>query len=365
MTEPLRLEVETPAHSRAAVSMIVGTVALAASSLFAASKLAPEPPLRDLDVDTSEAVTAAELVPVADPMPALAEPDPARASEVSFVLSVGSRSFVKLADVDVDHLAMPEHGKPRLISTDDGIESSVATVAVADLPAAYRDWERRDLVIDGACKAKVTGFAVVSRLTGSTGYAGEDAENGWTAKNVLTNGSAMLAAELDGCTGTYARDASLAPIVVLETLGEPDDSQLDQARASILASAAARTTRQKWREYDETKRWQDDATFSFRLLRHPTTGVLWLSGHAHVDHGCGDPEVNIWGLFRINDDGTLTTSQLRELGDLDSIDAFVDLEGDGELELVGKPWLGLDRMITRASGDEIDRLPLAFFGCPC
>jgi hypothetical protein len=53
------------------------------------------------------------------------------------------------------------------------------------------------------------------------------------------------------------------------------------------------------------------------------------------------------------------------LGELETIDAIVDLEGDGELEVIGKPWLGTDRILMRASGEVLDQIALSFAGCPC
>lgn len=39
--------------------------------------------------------------------------------------------------------------------------------------------------------------------------------------------------------------------------------------------------------------------------------------------------------------------QLRDLGALETITSFIDIEGDGSLELLGTPWLALDQVITR------------------
>ena len=37
----------------------------------------------------------------------------------------------------------------------------------------------------------------------------------------------------------------------------------------------------------------------------------------------------------------------------------------GTPELVGNDWLGMSRLLTRANGEEIDRLGMQFHGCPC
>ncbi len=116
-----------------------------------------------------------------------------------------------------------------------------------------------------------------------------------------------------------------------------------------------------------TGTWWDaeNAQLTTKIVKHPTTGVTWVSIHGHMDHGCGDPSANVWGLFRVEADGSLASVQLRKLDDLESIDQLIDIDGDGELELIGKPWLGLDTVVMRASGEELARLTLPLFGCPC
>jgi hypothetical protein len=270
---------------------------------------------------------------------------------------------MKLADLGESGEATPKHAAPRLVS-EDGVESAIAAVQPADVPAAYRSWQGRNVVVDSKCHTTITGFAVVSRLTGETGYAGVEADH-WTAQNVMEHGGAVLAARLAGCQGTFARAAELPPVI---TPTEIDDPALAAtARAALLASSPAHDAQLEYLEYDQKGNWWDnEAThIDTKVLRHPTTGVTWVSVHAMQEHACGDPEINVWGLFRVQPDGTLAAVQLRKLGDLWSIDQLIDVDNDGELELIGKPWLGLDNVLTRASGEELDRVSLPFFGCPC
>jgi hypothetical protein len=35
------------------------------------------------------------------------------------------------------------------------------------------------------------------------------------------------------------------------------------------------------------------------------------------------------------------------------------------MELIGSPWIDQDVVLTRASGETLDVLPLPFIGCPC
>jgi hypothetical protein len=286
-----------------------------------------------------------------------------RSTDLNLVFSAGGASYMKLADIGDGHEIMPKHARPRRF-TRDGVESAIAAVQAGDLPQAYRRWQDRPVQVDGTCDTRVVGFAVVARLTGDTGYAGI-ADASWTANNVLEHGSVVLAAKLAGCTGTYARDAALPGVVVPQFIANADLAA--KAKAALIASQPAQDTQREYLEFDQSGNWWDSesARFETRIVRHPTTGVTWVSVHGTMEHGCGDPEVNVWGLFRVQPDRSLAAVQLRKLGDLWSIDQLVDLDNDGELELIGTPWLGLDTVVTRASGEELDRLALPFFGCPC
>jgi hypothetical protein len=286
-----------------------------------------------------------------------------------FVFTAGKATYMKLADLkapeDEGHggLAVPRHGKLRR-ATDDYVEAAIATVARRDVPAEYAVWNDRKVKVDNTCEAKVTGFAIVSRLVGSPEYAGVDA---WTPATVMDAGHAVLAARLDGCTGTFARDATLPDVVVPIRL---HDAALENAaRKALIASPAGRRTQREWNDQltalgDKAGPWHAGGAITAEVLRHPQTGVTFVSVHGHVSGGCGAPHANVWGLFRVTGD-TLVPVQLRPLGDVETIDQLIDIDGDGELELLGKPWLGKDKLLTHANGDAIDQLSVPFHGCPC
>ncbi len=359
MTDPLRSEILVPAsaYTRRTLLAALGTTALGAAIGLAAS------PASSSSTVAFVPVPHAEIVQVEAPVVAQETAQPVRTSDVSLVFSAGGATYMKLADIGDEAEVMPEHGTPKLY-TDDYVQASIATVKASELSDEYSAWQGRADKVDATCDAKVTGFAVVARLTGDTGYSGIE-DGSWTASNVLENGSVELAAKLDGCTGTFARDASLPAIVVLEQI---ENAKLaKEARALLVASTPAQDAQDEYAESEQKGNWWDNeyATFATKIVRHPTTGVTWVSVHGSVEHGCGDPEINVWGLFRVEADGSLAAVQLRNLGDLWSIDKLVDLDNDGELEVIGKPWLGLDTVVARGSGEELDRLSLAFFGCPC
>jgi hypothetical protein len=113
--------------------------------------------------------------------------------------------------------------------------------------------------------------------------------------------------------------------------------------------------------------WHGDddsaATFEGHVLRHPITRERFVSIHAAVPFACGGPDVHAWGLYRVDRDGTMTEVVERVLGHA-AITTFLDIEGDGTIELVAEPMFD-DAVIEAADGAERARLALPFFGCAC
>jgi hypothetical protein len=356
MTDLLRSEILAPNRPHVRHTLVV---ALGCGAIGAAVGLSAMP-----RTETIAPAATIQLVPVMIPAPGPApSAQPVRSRELALVFSAGGASYMKLTEIGEGAEIKPKHERPRLVS-DDGVEAAIANVQVADVPQAYRRWQGRTVKIDNTCETTVTGFAVVSRLTGETGYAGVDADS-WSANNVLESGNVVLAARLAGCTGTFARDAALPPVIVPRELG--DEALVSQARAALIESAAARDAQAEYSAIVPSGNWWDaeGAQLSAKIVTHPTTGVTWVSMHGHMDEGCGGPQANVWGLFRVEADGSLAAVQLRKLDGLWSIDQLVDLDNDGELEVIGRPWLGLDTVVVSASGEELARLSVPFFGCPC
>ena len=319
---------------------------------------------------TTPAVPAMTVAPGSPAAPAPTAPAAARprAGQLMFVFEAGGATYMKLADLetpedDLGDLPIPPHGKLRA-AKDGPVDSAIARVADRNVPAALRAWKGKAVKVENHCVARVVGFALVSRLIGEPSYAELEA---WTTEGVMKAGHAVLAAKLDRCTGTFARDAALPDVIV--PIEIHDDALAQAARAALLASEPAHKTQAEWDDQrgeaaGPARPWASEATFTTAVLRHPTTGAVFVSIHGYVSHGCGDPMANLWGLFRV-DDGRLVPVQLRELGELESIDALLDLDGDGELEVLGKPWLGNETLLTRAGGEPLDSLRAPFIGCPC
>jgi hypothetical protein len=317
-----------------------GVVGLGLAASAAALSPAPEPV--STAAEASLPVTAAEPAAREHAIARDDAPPAVKLPALAFALTVGGVTYVRIQDGD----AAP-HGAPRAV--EEGAE--VAIVRPRDLPGAQRAWLGRALTIDGTCTAHVVGFAVVARIAGYE-----------QADDVFASGAPVLAARLDGCAGGIARDALRPPAAVPTEL---DDKELaSQARAQVIASQASLETQHAWDDSPGRPRWQDHATITTRVLRHPGTGVTFVLVHAHNEHGCGDPGVNIVATFEVQADRSLRALAIRT-SELEHIEAVLDSDGDGRLELVGQDWLGSDTMWQTETGKVLDHIEVPFFGCPC
>lgn len=287
--------------------------------------------------------------------------------QLLFVFQAENDTYVKLSS------ETPAHGKRRLVDDDHGT-ITIAEVAPASLPREWRDWRGKEVVLDRGCTARVTGFAVVTRLVGDPGYAGLD-DTKWKESTAARAGATSLAARISAPAdcwkdALYARDAALAPILALDRIEDADLAEA--AHAALLAGDAAKRAQASVDELgggdegEPAMSWVDHATFDTRVLRHPTTGVTWVMIHAIPSElGCGGPQFNVFGLYKVGPQGDLITVEDRSLESVFSIDRIIDLDHDGALELVGHDWLGMQPILATAAGDELDRLELPFYGCPC
>jgi hypothetical protein len=303
---------------------------------------------------------------------AVEAPPPAAPASPALVFTARGKAWMKLealahpsAEADASDAAprraFPRHGRPTH-TTEDGVEIVVAPVAREDLPAADRDRLGAKVLVDGACSASITGFAIVSRLTGDTSYAGVNTD-AWTVDSVLGNGEPVLAASLDGCEG-----GQLGQLQGAATRMRPVTAarEIARARALVIASPAGRDASDAWHESNATDSdWatDPDTRWDVRAFTHPRTGAIWISIHAHNFQGCGGADVNVWGLYRVDAGGALVATDVN-LGNIVEIDELIDLDGDGVVEVVGHEWLGA-RVIQDAHGAELDRLELPFYGCAC
>jgi len=365
MTESIRRQLVVPPYA-SAIQVAAGLGLLAAGvGLLASSARQP----------VAELAPAVELAEVASPVPAPAPRAAVAASEqaaplvdeIKLMFRAGGASYMRLADVERDDagaLGWPRHGRPRLV-TEDGAQIALAEVHHEDLPAVHRAWAGRQVVVEGGCRATVVGFAVASRLYGDPGYAGLEKEH-WDVAGVMQAGAQVLAARLDGCSGTYARDAALAPVAIPEPIR--DEGLAAAARRALLASPAAAEVAQGFEELRSTGiegAWWQHAELSADVLRHPRTGATFVAVHASAEYYCGGPDINVWGLYRVGAGGALAPVHVVRLEQLRSIEKIIDVEGDGELELIGRTWPSDDVVLAGADGRALDTLGMHFYGCPC
>lgn len=278
---------------------------------------------------------------------------------VSLVFRAGGASYMHL-----DGGAGIRHGKA-VLHEDDGVYAAVAEVNAKDIAADLRAWRGREVVVDGTCHAHVTDFAVVARLTGDTAYAGEEGDAPWTAKSVLENGEPVLAARLDGCKGEVARDATLPASVTPAVITDPELAA--RATAALMASDDYLGLQRAWTEWRAGEPTIPTAPQlidpEVLVVRHPVTGQVYVSVFASTGGGCGAADLTMWGLYRVDAHGLLVRLPA-ELGELSTIDALLDVDGDGELEVSGRAWIS-EQLVVRTNGVAIDALTVPFFGCPC
>ncbi len=375
---PLRPQIAAPTHVARLTAL---GLAFAGAGLFAMAKPALEAPAPQGSPTIALAVIA-DPISLDVPMAAQTEAppiSPTSSRSVAMVFTAQNATWMKLENLavpgehtdgdGVPRAAFPKHGA--ITHThEEWVEVATAPIAIDDVPLAHRDRLGDKIIVDGTCTTYITGFAIVARLTGSPGYAGDDTSEEWSAKMVMQYGAPMIAAKLGDCTGTIARDAALPPAARARALKDDDAKLVANAKRMLLASKVAADTTKEWTEFykDSTEprqSWIADSatTWKSEMFVHPTTHEMWISIHANQLEGCGMPHVNVWGLYRVEKDGTLTSFDVN-LGGIETIDQLVDLDGDGMMEVVGSAWLG-NTLVNDAKGNTLETLDRPFYGCPC
>jgi hypothetical protein len=367
---PLQAEVMAPRGrpgrqiaAVAAVSLVGAALVLALAALGAAA--------REPAVVHVQPVSPAPVVVVFEALdaPAVAAPaevEPPRAAplageEFGFVVSLDGISYMVLGR----HHEPVDPRAARLAGDLVDPEGAIAPVAPDSVGDDVSGWIGRSVIVEGGCEAQVSGLAVLGLMIGDTGYmaVSEEPTEAEVIAQIL-DVSAYLALELDGCEGTYARAGWLPGAVEAETLDEPALARA--ARARLLGSAAAARAQTVWDEmYGEGRFWRSSyGELDVRVVRHPVTMERSVIVHAVFDQGCGGAGINLLGIYRVADDGSLITEREDEGDALHAIDRVLDLDGDGRFELLGRGYIA-DRVLRDAGGDDLHTLEIPFFGCPC
>jgi hypothetical protein len=330
-----------------AMSMTLTATAVVIALLPHAAPIAPPPP-------TAPVAPVTIAVPQPPPLPP--------GARFSFVFRAGGTTFMQLEDLGTWY---PGDIDEQQVYEDDDVSSFIHPLQGELVPPDDRAWRGRRVVLDTGCRARVTGFALVARVVGDPDWV-QSGDKTWDPVLLMADGRKVIAATLDGCAGTYARDASLPPAAIPAVV---DDPQLAaRARQLLETSPAARAAQTGWIDtWHRTGSVLADPALvvTARVLRHPVTGDTWIAVTEHRDHGCGDPDTNLFGLYRLGPYATLLPVAQRALPELDTLDTLLDVDGDGQLELVGHAWRGLEQLLVRHSGTEVSRAGPTFIGGPC
>jgi hypothetical protein len=294
-------------------------------------------------------ITAADLI----------DPDPVDAAHLGFVLDIAGEPYVQLATFD-DADQLPRHGRVRRTTSVVQPDQQVvfARIAPRDLPAAWRDWVGREVVVDGHCRARVDSFALRAGRSGD----GVDEMAAEAPAKLLAEAAPALVAHLDGCRGgSIARDASLpAPVVATRDTAADDAALIRLATTDLFASELGR--------HDIALRFaaaqQDgdmDMVTTSTVVVHPVTHVRYVIVHASMTQPtCGGPEgFELTGVYTDDGNGDLDRNWVGDQP-LDLSRPLVDLDNDGKLEAVGS------RDVTSLLGTTLaDRSGDQWIGCPC
>ncbi|MBA3392519.1 MAG: hypothetical protein H0T89_07745 [Deltaproteobacteria bacterium] len=255
--------------------------------------------------------------------------DPA---EFEYVFEVDGVSYLRL---DSEARAS-SHGTPRLFTDEDG-SAVVAAVDTAAMPIALRPWAGREVMVGGECRARVVGFAEVSRVTGDPPDHEYDYESEnpvrpeWTL-DAVRESNITLAARLDAeCGAGWARATSYPAAASAKLVEAPD--LVAAARRELLAPAADDKHQLSWVEQGGEGNWRDAIELETSVYEHALTDERWVFVQAQRGGGCGEPSVGMMVVYRASGDGNVR--RVAELEDgISEIQEVIDLDGDGQPELI-------------------------------
>jgi hypothetical protein len=313
---------------------------------------------------------AIEPIEVATTMSKHTDALPPVTRKPGFVIEVeGSSWFV----LDVDPSTIDSHAKSHL-EADEYPTTTLAPLHDRDLTKELRAWRGQGVVVDSGCLDVVHDFALVHVLGGDPAYADEDnvATAKWTRRMIDAHGTAYVVAKLEHCTGTYAR-SELAPwIVAYEDVSEdPTKIDLDVARATddLMKSDIGEQVKQAFigqmaDEHDTSSAFDKVTEISTKVALDPRTHTKWIAVHAHADFMCGGPQINFWGLYRVEGDHVIVVKQAK-LESLAQITSLIDVDGDGIPEILGGGWISPTNAIYDLEENTVVSYDVPFFGCPC
>jgi hypothetical protein len=264
---------------------------------------------------------------------------------------------------------LPAHAPPVLVRVEGMPAAAVAAVKTVDLPASIAAWQGREVLVDGVCRARVTGIDLVARVySEDLAYDAEQQQLSDTAvaRMIFDDaGHLVLAARLDACQGTYAQPADVTAAAIPARLLDSHPA-VPAALRALHHSAPGRVAQRMWRENDYEGTWWQDADVTTHVLQHPRTGEVFLSVHAQVDVECGGLEISLWGMYRVTGDPAgIEPLTERRLDNVRELQTFLDIDGDGRFEMLAASRWGMDTFLLGADGGREAMLHLPYVGCQC
>jgi hypothetical protein len=290
---------------------------------------------------------------------------PAPSDHPGMVIAVDGESWFVL---DIDPTAITT-GRSHLETAD---YPSATVAKVKHLPASLRAWRGQAVIVDANCTDTLRDFAVIHQISGDASYASNDenpATAKWSADAIDSRSVGVVAAKLDHCNGTYARAAS-APRIVAYTVVAPDgDADVARASADLMQSETAHEAKQELltqmaNDRDVSTMFEKVTELTSTAAIDPRTHTKWIAVHAHADFECGGPQVNFYGLYRVEGDHVIAVKQAK-LESLSQITSLLDIDGDGIPEILGGGWISPTNAIYDLEEHAIATYDVPFFGCPC
>jgi len=295
------------------------------------------------------------------------------------VISAGSEVYLALTGDNLDDAW--GRGAP-VLARKNGPTTVVRATDAAALPTGLKEWIGKKVVTDTGCEATIDRVDLVMRYQPHFGVV-----QGWNGMGDMGNTTPMsdseiaadawkggaglvAAAHLSGCKdGIRAREAGAAKPTVFNA-SEPAPALRDAAVAELRALAGWKAlareakdseppvTTASWDEWEgarpEVRAWQDDAS-----------GRMFVQVRAAAGSGCGQFGGSFGAVFEVKDAATKPTFVLLtdpQGGPTKAVQQVVDLDGDGEVELVLPH--GLVQRAGAIWAETIDWTP-PDFDCPC
>lgn len=342
-----------------------------------------KPPPVPIVVTTAPAVVTESARPESADKPeaakvSAAEPELPRNSNYALVFKLDGHTYVAIdtitkpdpwTDEPLPADTFPLHGTLRVIGDREYPSGVVAPVQAKDLAPDIAAWQNHPLVLDNRCEGAVADFALVGLITGSPlEYIDtfDKTSESELANGLLRYGNALIVGRVPECSlgSGVARSASLP--MTLPATSVSDDDLIVKIRGRFLSSKLADKAQRDYEAVGMTGSWwkSADKTITSQVFRHPKTGEVIVSMQAVLDHGCGGADINIWGLYQVDESGAVRQRQLIDASSMLHIGTAIDIDGDGTFEFHALD-SNADPALISFEGEVLRILEAPFYGCNC